>query len=156
MEGSVELAVAATAQAVAVVSPGGCRYRSDASHSGELSVAGEALCASSLPDQDRGTERAAASLGEQLRAMRADEVAQLALERLGFPRQRSDALDLLASDANPGCLWQRSEPPGDALQLAGVVELARGDLRLKLGVEDDEIPAEPANCLVRSATRISR
>jgi hypothetical protein len=28
-------------------------------------------------------------LGEQLRAMRGDEVTQLALERLGFPRQRS-------------------------------------------------------------------
>jgi hypothetical protein len=108
-----------------------------------MGIAGEALGASSLPNQDRGAERAAAGLGEQLRAMRADEVTQLALERLGFPRQRSDAFDLLASDANPGRLWQCSESTGDALQLAGVVQLARGDLRLKLGVEDDEIPAQP-------------
>jgi|SRR5579863_5103940 len=121
------------------------RYRGDPRHPGEVGVAGEALGASSLPNQDRGTERATASLGKQLWAMHADEVTQLALQRLGFPGQRGDALDLLASDANPRGLWQRSEPTGDALQLAGIVELARGDLRLELRVEDDEVPAQPVD-----------
>jgi hypothetical protein len=63
----------------------------------------------------------------------------VALERLGFADQRIDALDLLASDANPGGLRHRPETAGDALQLAGIVELARGDLRLELRVEDHEI-----------------
>jgi hypothetical protein len=70
---AVELPVAAAMEAVAVASPRGCRNRSDARHPGEMGIAGEALGASSLPNQDR----------------------------------------------------------------------LRGDLRLKLGVEDDEIPAQP-------------
>ena len=77
--------------------------------------------------------------------MGAHEVAQLALERLGFPCEHRDALDLLASDTDPRGLWQRPEPAGDALQLAGVVELARVDLGLELGVEDDEVPAQPVD-----------
>jgi hypothetical protein len=42
-------------------------------------------------------------------------------------------------DADPGGLRHRPEPAGDALQLAGVVELARWDLGLQFGVEDDEV-----------------
>jgi hypothetical protein len=80
----VELALAAAVQAVAIVSAGGHRNRCHAGDSREVSVALEALGSSGLPDQDRGAERAAADLGEQLRAMRADEIAQLALERLRF------------------------------------------------------------------------
>ena len=53
VECAVELAVAAAVEAVAVASPGGCGYRRDARHPGETCVAGEALSASSLPDQDR-------------------------------------------------------------------------------------------------------
>jgi hypothetical protein len=145
VQGAVELAVAATVQAVAVASPGGSRNRCDAGQPGELSVAGEALCARGLADQDRGAQRATAGLCEQLWAMGANEVAQLALERLGFPCERGDALDLLASDTDPGGLWQRPEPAGDALQLAGVVELARWNLRLELRVEHHEVPAQPVD-----------
>jgi hypothetical protein len=57
-----------------------------------------------------------------------DEVAQLALEGLSFTGQRADALDLLSGDTNPSSLRQRSEAAGDALELARVVELARGAL----------------------------
>jgi hypothetical protein len=49
----------------------------------------------------------AASLGKQLRAMVADKVTQLALERLGFAGQHGDALDLLVGDTNPCGLRQR-------------------------------------------------
>lgn len=142
---AVELAVAAAVKTVAVASSRGCGDRGDANHPGEVRVTGETLGAGGLPDEDRGAERAAAGLGEQLRPMCTDEIAQLALERLGFPGQRGDALDLLASDANPDRLWQRSEPAGDALQLAGVVELARGALGLELRIEDHEIPPQPVD-----------
>ncbi len=53
--------------------------------------------------------------------------------------------DLLAGDANSGGLWHRSEPAGDALDLAGIVQLARRDRRLQLGVEDHEVPAQPVD-----------
>src|SRR5580693_5928918 len=58
---TVELPVATAMQAVAVASPGGCWYRSDARHPCEVCVAGEALRAGGLPDQDRRAERPAAS-----------------------------------------------------------------------------------------------
>jgi hypothetical protein len=48
-----------------------------------------------------------------------DEVAQLALERLCFTGQLADAFDLLAGDADPLGLRQRSQAAIDALQLAG-------------------------------------
>ena len=60
---------------MAVVSPGGCGDWSDARHSGEVGVAGEALGAGSLPNQDRDGERTAAGLGEQLGAVKTDEIA---------------------------------------------------------------------------------
>jgi transposase len=75
VEGAVDLTIAAAGQAVTVASPGGCRYRSDASHPGELGVAGEALCARGLTDRDRGAEWAAAGLREQLRPMGTTEQA---------------------------------------------------------------------------------
>jgi hypothetical protein len=106
---AVELAVAAAVEALAVRSPRGCGYRRYARHPCEVCVAGEALGAGSLPNQDRSAERATADLGE-LRAVRTDDVAQVALERLGFAGQRGYALDLLAGDADPGRLWQYSEP----------------------------------------------
>lgn len=102
-------------QAVSVASPGGCGDRRDAGHPGQLGVAGEALCAGGLADQARGAQRAAAGLGEQLRSVGANEVAQLALERVSFACQQRDALDLLAGDTDPGRLWQPPEPAGDAL-----------------------------------------
>jgi hypothetical protein len=42
-------------------------------------------------------------------------------------------------------LRHRSEAAGDALALARVVELAQGDLGLKLWVEDHEVPAQPVD-----------
>jgi hypothetical protein len=72
----------------------------DAGDSRDVCVALEALSAGGLPDQDRGTERAAADLGRQLRAMCADEVARLALERLRFTSHRDDPFDLFPCDPN--------------------------------------------------------
>jgi hypothetical protein len=59
----VELAVAPTMKTMAVPSPRGSGYRSDARHPGEVRVALEALGTGRLSDQDRGGERATASLG---------------------------------------------------------------------------------------------
>jgi hypothetical protein len=58
VQSAVELAIATAVQAVTVVSAGGHRNRCDPSDPGELRIALEALCASGLPDQDRGTQRA--------------------------------------------------------------------------------------------------
>jgi len=84
---SVDLAVAAAIQAVTIMSSGGDRYRRDACHPCEMGIALEALCARGLSDQDRGGQGTASRLGEQLGTMNADEVTQLALERLGLARQ---------------------------------------------------------------------
>jgi hypothetical protein len=81
---AVELPVSAAVEAVAFASPGGGWDWSDARHSGEMGVAGEALGTGGLSDENGGGERAAAGLCEQLRAMDVDEVAQLALECLSF------------------------------------------------------------------------
>ena len=66
---AVELAVAGAVEAVTLVAAGGDGDRRDAGGPGEVRVAGEALRAGGLSDQDRGAERAAAGLGEQLGAL---------------------------------------------------------------------------------------
>jgi hypothetical protein len=104
-----------------------------------MRVAGEALCAGGLSDQDCGAERAAAGLGEQLGALGAYEVSQFALELLRLASDRRDPSCLLTRDTHPGGLAHRSQAACDALELPGVVELARRDRCLKLGVENDEV-----------------
>jgi hypothetical protein len=136
---SVELAVAAAVKAVTLATAGGNRDRRDTGGPREMRVAGEALRAGCLSDQDRGAEWAAAGLGEQLGALGAHEVSQLALELLRLARDRGDPSCLLARNAHPGGLAHRSQSAGDALELPGVVELARRDRGLQLRVENDEV-----------------
>jgi hypothetical protein len=84
---AVELAVAATVQAVTIVAPGRHRNGRHSGDAGKVCVCGEALGSGGLSDQDRRAKRTTARLGEQLRPMRADEVAELPLELLGFAGQ---------------------------------------------------------------------
>jgi hypothetical protein len=72
---AVELAVAAAIEAVAIASPGGHRDRCDARGAREVRISGESLRTGGLADEDRGAQRAAPSLGEQLGTMPEDKVA---------------------------------------------------------------------------------
>ena len=74
----VELAVAAAVQAVLAALPGGARDRCDAGLQREARVGLEPFGAGGAADQDRGDERAAAGLGEQLRTVRFDQLEQFA------------------------------------------------------------------------------
>jgi hypothetical protein len=131
---AVELAVAAAIKAVTLVTAGGDRDRCDAGGPCEVRVAGEALRAGGLSDQDRGAERAAAGLGEQLGALGAHEVSQFALELLRLARDRPDSSCLLPRDAHPGGLLHRSQAACDALELPSD-------------------PNRPTNCSQRNANR---
>ena len=63
---AIEASVAAAVQPVAFVFARGRGDRCDAGHPREVRVGGEPLGARGLADQDRGSDRAAAELGEQL------------------------------------------------------------------------------------------
>jgi hypothetical protein len=66
-----------------------------------MSVTFEALGSGRLSDQDRGGEGTAAGLGEHLKTVHMDEVAQVALELLCVAGERSDPFGLFAGDADP-------------------------------------------------------
>jgi hypothetical protein len=65
--------------------------------------------------------------------------------RFSFACQDGDALGLFACDADSRGLRHRAQPTGDALELAGVVHLARRDLGLQVGVEHDEVDPQPVD-----------
>ena len=98
---AVEASVAAAVQAVALVFARGRGDRCDAGHPREVRVGGEPLGAGGLPDQDRGGDRAAAELGEQLRPVGGDEGVQLALELAGLAGELADLSHLLFRDPHP-------------------------------------------------------
>lgn len=87
-----------------------------------MRVAFEASGAGGAADQDGGGQRAAAGLGEQLRAVGLDQDAQLMLERVDLPCERSDARELLARDAHTRTDGQPSQPPDDAVQAGELVQ----------------------------------
>ena len=75
----VELAVAVPVEAVLGAPAGGARDRRGPGLLRESSLRAEALGAGGVADQDRGYQRAAALLGQQLGAVRGDELGQLAM-----------------------------------------------------------------------------
>ena len=83
----VQLAIAFAIQTMPLLLTRGSIKRSDAGELGELPVGGEAIDTGHLGDQLGGCERAASRQGEQLRRLRFDERAQLALEPVGSARE---------------------------------------------------------------------
>ena len=83
----VELAVPAAVEPVLGALPGGAGDRRGPGLQREARVGAEPLGAGGVADQDRRGQRAAAVLGEQLRAVRRDELEQLALERVDLAVQ---------------------------------------------------------------------
>jgi hypothetical protein len=101
MQRAVDAPVAAAVQSVAFVFARGRRDRCDAGHPREVRVGGEPLGAGGLADQDRGGDRAAAELGEQLRTIGSNEGVQLALELARLTGELADLSDLLFRDPYP-------------------------------------------------------
>ena len=64
----------------------------------------ELLDAGGVADQDRRGQRAAAPLGQQLRAVRLDELCQLCRELIDLAGEATQLGDLLARDPDPGVL----------------------------------------------------
>jgi hypothetical protein len=115
VQGAVELTIASAIEAMTIASTRGDRDRSDAGHSGEVCIAREALGAGSLTDQDRGSQRPAAGLGQQLRTMDSDQISQFALDRLGFTSEQPNPFGPFFGDAHPGGLRERPQAPVDLL-----------------------------------------
>lgn len=97
---AVELPVAAAIKTVTLVATRRHGDRRDTRGPSEVRVAWEALCAGGLADQDRGTERTAADLGEQFGALGTHEVSQFALELLCLARDRGNPACLLPRDTH--------------------------------------------------------
>jgi hypothetical protein len=139
---TIELAIAAAVQTVAVAFARRGWDWGNACHPCEVRVCGESLCAGGMTDQDRGGDRSAAELGEQLRAVCHDKRVQFALDRLGIACDLSNVGDELQGDLAPCCRLHAPQAPVDPVELARVVELTGGDLRLQVGAEQDQVPAQ--------------
>ncbi len=100
VDGSVDLAVAAAVEAVALGLARAGWDRCDAAGAGELGVGCEAVGAGDLADQLGGRQRPEAGLVEQLRGGLGDELGDLGLEILGGACEVADLPQLLARDAN--------------------------------------------------------
>ena len=80
VDGSVELAVTAAVQSVAAGVAGAGGDRCSSGVPSERGLAGEALRAGGVADQDRGGDRSASMLGQQLWVVFLDQPGQLGLE----------------------------------------------------------------------------
>jgi hypothetical protein len=97
----VELAVPAAIEPVLGALPRGARDRGGPRLQPEARVFAELLDAGGVADQDRGGQRAAAELGQQLRAVCLDELEQLRLELIRLAVEAAQLRDLLTSDPDP-------------------------------------------------------
>jgi hypothetical protein len=141
VKGAVELAVAASVQAMALGVARGGGDRGAAAGAGELGVGAEALGAGDLADQLGRGERAAAALGEQLRRVALDEGGELCLEFTDAFGVGGDVADELARDPDACGLFGAGEPPGGFAEPFGGVERSVWDLELR--PEIVQVPAQP-------------
>ena len=121
---------------------GGARDRCGAGQAREARVAVKALCAGGTADQDRRRQRAATAFGEQLRAVRLDELKQLALQRVGLACQHAQLRDLLADDAHASARGQAPQAPVDAIELLRSFQRAASQRVFKLAAELPQMPAQ--------------
>ena len=140
---AVQLAVAAAVQPVALGVAGAGGDGGDPGVAGEARVGREALCAGGVADDDRGGDRPAAVLGQQRGAMRFDQRRDLGAQGALLEGDLSDPLQDQFRDANPGAVWQTTEPAGDAFTDLRVVQAGRGEPGLQVGRELHEVPTQP-------------
>ena len=120
--------------------------RGGAGVSGEAGVGGEALGAGGVADQDRGGDRAAAVLGEQLRRVSGDQRGRAGSELVALAGDLVDPLQQCSRRSGPG--RRRGASRGGArawLGCAGLADRAGAELRLELGVEREQMPAQPVD-----------
>jgi hypothetical protein len=140
---TVEPSIAAAVQAMTNNLPRRSRYRRRAGLSREVRIGGKALRARGAADQRRRRQRAAALLGQERRPMRHHQRAQLALEPVDLSRQSADLTQLLARHARPWIVPEASQPPRYALLHHLTGEAPVGQLRLELGAQLEQMPAQP-------------
>jgi hypothetical protein len=87
--------------------------RCDPGCSGELGVAREPVRSGDLADEFGGGQRAAARLGDQLRRELADQLGDLALERLDGGGEFAHASQLVAGDADAHRLLGARQAPSE-------------------------------------------
>ena len=109
----------------------------------EAGIGCEPLGAGGASDQERCGQRAAAGLGEQLRAVRPGQGEQLALERVRLAAQAADLRDLFARDPDASAGGYPAQPPADSVELACLSKRAGLDRPLELGAELEQVPAQP-------------
>ena len=140
VQGAVELAVAASVEAVAL---GVARGRFDRRGPGdacELGVGREAADPGDLADEFGGCEDAAAGLGEQSGRDRSEEGGELALELVDSACELADAAQLVSGDPHASRLLAASKPAGYALLPVSGGQRSGWDL--KLGPRVVEVPAQ--------------
>ena len=98
-----------------------------------------------MADQDRGGQRAAALLGQQLRSVRGDELGQLGRELLDSAVEAAQIRDLLTRDPDPGTGGQLAQLPVDAVKRPRLVERFALQRGLELGAQLEQVPAQPVH-----------
>ena len=120
VNGSVDLAVAATVEPVAVGAAGAGRNRRDAGGTGELGVAGEPAGAGDLADELGGGQRPEAGLGQQLRRDLGDELRRLRELTQAINELETEIAELVAQVA-PQLLAEPGFGPLTAAKLVGEI-----------------------------------
>ena len=84
-------------------------------------------------------------LGQQLGAVRGDELSQLAVQRVDLAAQAAQLGDLLARDAHARAGLELAQPAVDAVKHARFVERAALQRALQLGAQLEQMPAQPVD-----------
>ena len=109
---AVELAVPAAVQSVALGVAAAGRDGGGAGVPGEVPVAGKALRAGGVADDDRGGDGSAAGLGEQLGSVRVDQASELGEQLALRAADLGDPLKQPSCDPQPRGLGQPGELAG--------------------------------------------
>jgi len=111
----------------------------------EASVGREPLGAGGVADDDRGGDRAAASFGEQLRAVSFDQRLELGEQRLLFSADLADPLEDRLRDAKLRTAGQLPELAGESCSDSWAFQPSRPDLRLELRGDLHQMPPQPVD-----------
>ena len=142
VQGGVQLAVAATVQAVAIGAAARDRHGGDAGVHGEARLAGEAQGACGLANEAGGGETTAAGQGEQLGGELGGELRDLALQGVDLHREAAAAACEVEGDAHLHPGRQGGERLLEAGQPAGAAQgLGR---HLERHAEVVQVPAQAA------------
>jgi hypothetical protein len=141
----VELAVPAAVEAVLGALARGAGDRRGPGLQREARFRAEALVSGGVVDQDRRGQRPTPLLGEQLGAVRLDELRRLAVQLIDLAVEAAQLRDLFAGDPDPRAGRQFPQPPVDAVEHPPAVERAALKRGLELGAQLEQMPAQPVD-----------